>query len=37
MVDVPLMSWFGGGFLAVLLGQAGLFGGITFYRMRRKG
>jgi hypothetical protein len=36
LVSVAIWRWFGKGFLAVLLGQVGLFTAITFYRMCRK-
>jgi len=37
LISVVLWRWLHGGVLAVLLGQVGLFVGITLYRSRKKG
>lgn len=36
IISVAIWRWFHGGFLAVLVGQAGFFAGITVYRARKK-
>ena len=36
LISVGIWQWLHGGIIAVLLGQAGLFVGITLYRSRKK-
>lgn len=36
LISVAIWRWLHGGFIAVLLGQVGLFAGITLYRSRKK-
>jgi hypothetical protein len=36
LISVTIWRWLHGGFIAVLLGQVGLFVGITLYRSRKK-
>jgi len=36
LISVAIWQWLHGGIIAVLLGQAGLFVGITLYRSRKK-
>jgi hypothetical protein len=36
LISVAVWHWLHGGFIAILLGQAGLFAGITLYRSRKK-
>ncbi len=36
VISVAIWRWLHGGFVAVLLGQLGLFAGITLYRSRKK-
>jgi len=36
LISVVIWHWLHGGFVAVLLGQIGLFAAITLYRSRRK-
>ncbi len=36
LISVAIWRWLHGGFIAVLLGQVGLFVGITLYRSRKK-
>jgi hypothetical protein len=35
LISVAIWCWLHGGFIAVLLGQIGLFAGITLYRSRK--
>ncbi len=36
VISVAIWRWLHGGFVTVLLGQLGLFAGITLYRSRKK-
>lgn len=36
LISVAIWGWLHGGMVAVLLGQVGLFAGITFYRGRKR-
>lgn len=36
LISLAIYGWLHGGFVAVLLGQVGLFGGITIVRLNKK-